>query len=71
VYFRHDIANHITAVALAMLSSAAAHGGGNVEYVRGVIDTARAQCTSFGIEWPPVKAHLRAAMVEGRELLEG
>jgi len=68
VYFRHDVANAIRAVGLAMLSAAAAHGGGNVEYERGVYDTVRAQCAAFGIDWPPVAAQLRAALGETRQL---
>lgn len=72
VYFRHDVEHGITAVAVAMLSAAAAHGGGNVEYCRGIIDTVRAQTTSFGIPWPAVASHLRQALVDaGRsDLLE-
>ena len=72
VYFRQDVAHGITAVAVAMLSAAAAHGGGNVEYCRGVIDTVRAQTTSFGIPWMEVSGQLSEALVDaGRaDLLE-
>jgi len=72
VYFRHDVAHGITAVAVAMLSAAAAHGGGNVEYCRGVIDTVRAQTTSFGIPWTEVSGQLSQALIDaGRaDLLE-
>ena len=72
VYFRHDVAHGITAVAVAMLSAAAAHGGGNVEYCRGVIYTVRAQTTSFGIPWTSVAGQLRQALIDaGRaDLLE-
>ena len=64
VYFRHDVAHGITAVAVAMLSAAAAHGGGNVEYCRGVIDTVRAQATSFGIPWAGVAVQLHQALAD-------
>ena len=72
VYFRHDVAHGITAVAVAMLSASAAHGGGNVEYCRGVIDTVRAQTTTFGIPWDSVSAQLRQALIDAGnpELLE-
>jgi hypothetical protein len=72
VFFRNDVAQGITAVAVAMLSAAAAHGGGNVEYCRGVIDTVRAQSTSFGIPWTDVSGQLSQALIDaGRaDLLE-
>lgn len=47
-----------------MLSAAAAHGGGNVEYCRGVIDTVRAQTTTFGIPWPSVATQIRQALID-------
>ena len=72
VYFRNDIAQGIMAVSVAMLSAAAAHGGGNVEYCRGVLDTARAQALAFGVPWSEMSDSLRGVLAEtGRaDLLE-
>ena len=72
VYFRNDISQGIMAVAVAMLSAAAAHGGGNLEYCRGVLDTARAQALAFGVPWSEMSSDLRGVLSEsGREdLLE-
>jgi hypothetical protein len=60
------------AVTVAMLSAAAAHGGGNIEYCRGVLDTARAQALAFGVPWSGMSDSLRNVLIEaGREdLLE-
>lgn len=58
-YFREDIAQGITAVAAAMLSTAMAHGGTNVEYCRGVLDTCRAQALNYGIPWPALFGELQ------------
>ena len=62
VHFTADVAHGITSVGVAMLSACAAHGAGNVEYVRGVVDTVRAQAISFGIEWTAVEGELIAAL---------
>jgi len=72
VYFKEDIRQGIVAVAVAMLSAAVAHGGGNVEYCRGILDTSRAQALNYGISWPDVLLDLRSTLIEaGRgELLE-
>jgi hypothetical protein len=69
VYFRQDVAQGITSVAVAMLSASAAHGAGNREYVRGVVDTVRAQAISFGIEWPAVEGELIAAL-KGSDVID-
>jgi len=66
VYFRHDVANNISSIACAMLSSAAASGGQNVEYCRGIVDTVRSQAMSFGIEWGEMSASLSKALVDAR-----
>ncbi len=73
VYFQQDIRRNIVAVAVAMLSSAAAHGITNIEYCRGVLDTSRAQALNHGMPWTEILTDLRAAMGEaGRgELLDG
>jgi hypothetical protein len=72
VYLRNDISAGIMSVAAAMLSAAAAHGGGNIEYCRGVLDTARAQALAFGVPWTELSGRLRGVLTEsGREdLLE-
>ncbi len=64
VYFRNDISQGIMAVSVAMLSAAAAHGGGNVEYCRGVLDTARAQALAFGVPWSDMADRLRSILAE-------
>lgn len=72
VYFQHDIQGGITSIAVAMLCTASAHGASNREYVRGVLDTLRAQATSFGIPWTSVSCEIRQALQDaGRgELVE-
>ena len=73
VFFAQDIRRNIVAVAVAMLSVAAAHGTTNVEYCRGVLDTSRAQALNHGIPWVDVLAELREALGDaGRgDLLDG
>ena len=72
VYFRDDIEQHITAITVAMLSSAIANGAGNIEYCRAIVDTARAHALNYGINWPALVATMRAAIDDtgSRELLE-
>ena len=72
VYFQQDVRRNIVAVAVAMLSSAAAHGITNVEYCRGVLDTSRAQALNHGMPWSEILTDLRAALGDaGRgELIE-
>lgn len=53
IYFQSDITQAIVAVVVSSLTSARAHGGGNVEYCRGVLDACRAQALVFGI--PPAE----------------
>lgn len=66
---RGEIQANLVAVTVAMLSAAAAHGAANVEYCRGVLDSARAQALSHLISWPDVERQLRAALQAGDELL--
>jgi hypothetical protein len=72
VYFQEDIAQSIVAVAVGMLSAAAAHGATNVEYCRGVVDTVRAQALNYSIPWPRLQRELRDALANGgqTELLD-
>lgn len=51
VYFPHTIERIIRGVTTAQLSAAQAHGNGNVEYCRGVLDNARALAVAFGVPW--------------------
>ena len=52
VYWTHDIANAIKSNVLAILAAAHAHGAGNVEYCRGVLDLARALAVAFDLgDW--------------------
>jgi len=68
VYFQEDIAHGIVAVAVGMLTAAAAHGATNVEYCRGVLDTVRAQALNYRIPWSQLQAELRGALADsGRE----
>lgn len=62
MYFAEDIQRGIVAVSVAMLSAAIAHGGGNVEYCRGVLDTSRAQALNYGLSWPDLADEIRHAL---------
>jgi len=64
VYFRDDVAQGIVAIAAAMLSTAVAHGGTNVEYCRGVLDTTRAQAINYGLSWRSLMGELRSTLLE-------
>jgi hypothetical protein len=64
VYFRDDIAQGIVSIAVAMLSTAVAHGGTNLEYCRGVLDTAKAQALNYGIPWRSLMSDLRSTLIE-------
>lgn len=68
-YYPSDIAQGIAAVTVAMLSASAATGV-NVEYVRGVIDTARAQALNYGIPWAGLAGQMREALGARGDLLE-
>lgn len=75
VYFRDDIAQGIACVTVAMLSASMAHGGTNVEYCRGVMDSARAQAVNYGISWAALVADMRGLLkvnhIDVGGLLEG
>jgi len=66
VYFREDIAQGIVSIAVAMLSTSIAHGGTNLEYCRGILDTVRAQAVSYGIPWTAVLAELQTVLLESQ-----
>lgn len=65
VYFPDDVANHIVSTAAGMLSACAAHGLTNREYVRGILDFARAEALGYRIPWSWVENELRAALTGG------
>jgi len=67
VYVAKDVANHLVAVTVAMLSASAASGH-NVEYCRGVVDLARAQALNYGV-WGEVQAGVLDGLA-GMELLD-
>ena len=78
VYFKSDLAQSTTAITVAMLSSAIAHGGTNREYVRGVLDTARVHALNYGIPWTSVVRDVRVTLRDNgllddiaRGMLEG
>jgi hypothetical protein len=58
------IQDRIVAVVVGMLSSARAYGGRNLEYERGIRDTARAFAVAFGVEWRPLYRKIRKEMLE-------
>jgi hypothetical protein len=60
VYVRNDIQRGITSVTVGIVAASMAHGGGNVEYLRGVHDAARSLALQFGVPWPEVVAELPA-----------
>jgi hypothetical protein len=62
VYFKSDLKQHITAITVAMLSSAIANGTANIEYCRGVIDSAKAYALLYGIPWTGLVTTIRAAI---------
>jgi hypothetical protein len=65
VFAKDDIAQGIVAVTVAMLSAAVAHGGTNIEYCRGVLDTARAQALNYGVPWSTLMGDLRGTLSDG------
>ena len=65
VYYRDTIARQLLSSVVAMLSSAQAHGGGNVEYCRGALDLARAQALAYGVDWSVLKADVQTALASG------
>ena len=67
VYYRDDVAQQIVSVVVSMLSAAVAHGGGNIEYCRGVLDMARAQAVSYGIPWSGMVSDLRSTLSDAEQ----
>jgi len=72
VYFKDDVAQGIVAVTVAMLSASVANGAVNVEYCRGVVDTARAHALNYGIPWAGLECDLSRTLSDaGRNDLLG
>ena len=74
LFFVEDLRQHIASVTVAMLAASIATGR-NVEYCRGVLDTARAQALAYGINWPQlvedVQGVLSTSGLDIGRLLEG
>lgn len=69
-YDRNDIAQSIISITVAMLSASIASGAPNVEYCRGVVDTARAHALNYGISWPGLIEDMCEALDGRGKLLE-
>ena len=61
VFFVDDLRQHIAAVTVAMIAASIATGE-NVEYRRGILDTARAQALSYGINWTALCEDMQGAL---------
>ena len=62
VYFREQIGRAILAGLVAVVRTSQAHGGGNVEFVRGAAAMAEHQAVTFGLDWQALQADLRRAI---------
>lgn len=68
VFTREEVAQRIVAITEALLMAAAANGGTNVEYCRGVLDSARAQALNYGIGWGSLIRSLNVSLSgDGRQ----
>lgn len=66
VYFKTDIANVVKGNVLSCVLGAVSQGLSNVEFVRGALALAQAQCLGFGIDWQSVLIELQAqAQLQG------
>ena len=70
IFFHDDLQRTVASVTVAALMSAAAHGGGNIEYVRGVLDAQHATALALGVSWSKVQASVRDILGEQWELIE-
>jgi hypothetical protein len=70
VCFQDDIAQGIVAVTVAMFSASIAHGNMNLEYVRGILNSARAQALNYGLEWPAIVRQLQGELSNQNQLLD-
>lgn len=65
-FFVYDIANVIQGNVLASVLTVIANGASNVEFMRGSLAMAQANCLSFGVDWPVVLENLqRQAQIGG------
>jgi hypothetical protein len=47
---------------VAMLSASIAHGSTNLEYVRGLLDSSRAQALNYGIPWSIIEGDMQKVL---------
>lgn len=59
VYFKQDIYNSVKSSVLLVIKVSVANGASNVEYIRGILDLAHAQCIDYGINWRQLVSELR------------
>jgi len=64
LWFREDVAQHIAAAAIAGLAISRAHGGTNLEYTRGWLESQMSVAASFGIPWAQIKSAAMQGLVE-------
>ena len=61
IWFKDDVAQGILSITVAQLTASIASGP-NVEYCRGIVDTARAHALNYGIPWPGLAGELHEAL---------
>lgn len=64
VYLPEDIAANLVAAGVGMFSAAAAHGGGNIEYCRGIYDALHTQAVACRLDWPQLEARLQRELTK-------
>ena len=62
-YLVKDGERMIISVATSMLCACAAHGGDNLEYARGVLDTSRGHALALGRDWVAVESEIKKLLV--------
>ncbi|HUX78056.1 MAG TPA: hypothetical protein VMY40_15595 [Anaerolineae bacterium] len=71
ILFRSDVRAVLIGVAVAYVSAAAADPCGDLGYIRGCLDTARAVALCHGLAWADMVQAIREALTPGAvELLE-
>lgn len=70
VYFREDIRAIVLASVVTAINSAQAHGGTNVEFVRGVLCEAQHTALAFGVSWPVLLDDARQEIGQDMLLLD-
>lgn len=59
VILRGEIEAKLISTGVAVLTAAAAHGGANVEYCRGILDVLRAIAMHNRVSWQAVEAAIK------------